>query len=49
MKAKTIRLTVMCPFCLTAYNFKSDQKKGEWDGISPLHGGCKKTAKEMIK
>lgn len=49
MKAKIIRLTVVCPFCHTGYTFKREDKKDSWNGKSALHEACKRAEREMMK
>lgn len=44
MKAKTIRLTVLCPYCQTAATFRSEEKFKEWrdkGAKEPVHGACR--------
>ena len=41
----TIRMTVSCPYCGTAYTFRSEEKLAAWrasDKTAPLHKVCVK-------
>ena len=47
MTAKTIRMTVACPFCHCPYTFRSEQKLAEFNAKEfkrPLHSECRKAA-----
>ena len=46
MKAKTIMMTVLCPYCGTGYTFRNPAKRAEFmpDSTTPLHPTCQASA-----
>ena len=46
MKAKTIMMMVLCPYCGTGYTFRNPAKRAEFmpDSTTPLHPTCQASA-----
>ncbi len=46
---RTMRRTVLCPYCKTGFTFKKIEKLAEWKAngaTEPLHRECQQAAKE---
>ena len=46
VKAKTVMMSVLCPYCGTCYTFRSQAKRAEFmpDSTTPLHPACRASA-----
>ena len=46
MKAKTITMTVLCPYCGTGYTFRNPARRAEFtsESTTPLHPACQASA-----